>query len=49
MVMGAATLAAACAHDAYQPEPLRVQAPAGPTAFEDCALDDGSTVPSALP
>jgi len=49
MVMGAATLAAACAHDAYQPEPLRVQAPAGPTAFEDCALDDGSTVPSAFP
>jgi hypothetical protein len=49
VLTAAAGLLAACAHDTYQPEPLRVEAPAGPTAFHDCELDDGSTVPSDFP
>jgi len=47
--VGALGLLAGCAHDAYQPEPVRVEAPVGPAVFDDCELDDGSTVPAAFP
>jgi hypothetical protein len=48
LVAGASVLAG-CAHETYQPAPARVEAPAGPVAFDDCELADGSTVPSEFP
>jgi hypothetical protein len=48
-LLGLLALAGGCAHDAYQPAPPRVEAPAGPVTFEDCELGDGSTVPSHYP
>ena len=48
-MLGLLALPAGCAHDVYQPAPPRVEAPAGPAAFEDCELGDGSTVPSDFP
>lgn len=47
--LGLLVLAAGCAHEAYQPAPVRVEAPAGQASFEDCDLGDGSTVPSDFP
>jgi hypothetical protein len=48
-LLGLLVLAAGCAHDAYQPEPVRVAAPPGQSVFEDCELGDGSSVPSNFP
>ena len=49
VLLGFLALFAGCSHDTYQPDPARVQAPAGPATFDDCELGDGSTVPSAFP
>jgi hypothetical protein len=49
VLVGAASLLAACAHETYQPEPARVEAPAGSATFDDCDLGDGSSVPSDFP
>lgn len=40
---------AGCAHETYQPPPARVEPPAGQVEFDDCRLEDGSTVPSDFP
>ncbi len=48
-LLGLLVLAAGCTHDAYQPAPVRVEAPVGQAVFEDCDLGDGSSVPSAFP
>ena len=48
-LVGLLALSVGCAHEAYQPAPARVAAPAGPAPFEDCELGDGSSVPSDFP
>ena len=48
-LLGLLVLAAGCAHDVYQPDPVRVEAPPGQSVFEDCELGDGSSVPSDFP
>jgi hypothetical protein len=48
-LLGLLGLTVACAHEAYQPDPARVEAPAGQVVFEDCELGDGSSVPSDFP
>jgi hypothetical protein len=48
-LLGLLGLTVACAHEAYQPDPARVEAPAGQVLFEDCELGDGSSVPSNFP
>jgi len=48
-LLGLLVLAAGCAHDPYQPAPVRVEPPAGQAVFEDCDLGDGSRVPSDFP
>ena len=48
-LLGLLVLTAGCAHDVYQPDPVRVEAPPGQSVFEDCELGDGSSVPSDFP
>jgi hypothetical protein len=48
-LLGLLGLTVACAHEAYQPDPARVEAPTGQVVFEDCELGDGSSVPSDFP
>ncbi|HEY1332719.1 MAG TPA: hypothetical protein VGF31_00600 [Myxococcaceae bacterium] len=47
-LLGLLAVVAGCAHDSYQPDPVRVEAPTG-HVFEDCELGDGSSVPSDFP
>ena len=47
-LLGLLVVAAGCAHETYQPDPVRVEAPPG-QVFEDCDLGDGSSVPSDFP
>ncbi len=47
-LLGLLVVAVGCAHDAYQPDPVRVAAPQG-QVFEDCDLGGGSSVPSDFP
>ena len=39
----------ACAHQTYEPVPAKVEGPAGSTTFDDCEIEDGSSVPSDFP
>jgi hypothetical protein len=39
----------ACAHQSYEPVPAKVGGPTGSATFDDCELEDGSSVPSDFP